>query len=102
MKQLCEEKGAKCRGMCSRMLITICCNFWLKSTLLPNLAINVKIFSSCEKGNELWQTTVRAQRGAYEILPIVDGTAKISDCVKICRLVEEIVSVSVMGDKQYL
>jgi hypothetical protein len=87
LKQMCEEKSAKCRGMCSRMLITTCCNFWLNSTL-PNLTINVKTFSSCEKVNELWQTMVGDN--TYEILPIIDGTANISHCVNIRRLVEEI------------
>jgi hypothetical protein len=75
------------------MLITTCCNLWLNSTVLPNLAINVRTFSSCEKVNELWQAMVK--HNAYEILPIIEGTANISHSVNIRGLVKEI-SVSVM------
>lgn len=38
------------------------------------------------------------KRNAYEILPVIDGTANISHCIQIRRLVEEI-SVSVMRNE---
>jgi hypothetical protein len=52
---------------------------------------------------KLYITQPSHQRQEFfkEILPIIDGTANIIDCVKIGGLVEEI-SVSAMGDKQFL